>query len=163
MILTMTTVGYGDIFPITPGGRVFTIIACIIGTFVVSLIISQLTSLIKLEPDQEKAYDEIMNEESRKNLDKVLHKRVDFFIKYKVAKLRKKQFKEVFKVQAPYFKFREQMEYNSEYDFLMQTHRTSKSSTQRVGRFACKYNSRIYQIMCYHARPHEDESIENNR
>lgn len=110
----MTTVGYGDIYPITPGGRIFTIIACIIGTFVVSLIISQLTSLIKLERDQEKAYDEIMNEEKRKDYDKTLLKRVDFFIKYKVAKLKKNQFKEVFRVQAPYFKFREQMEYSKQ-------------------------------------------------
>lgn len=114
MILTMTTVGYGDIYPVTPGGRIFTILATIIGVFVVSLIISQLTALIALEPEQEAAFDEIMNEEKRKNNAQVLDKRIQFYIRYKIAKLRKKQFKELFKVQAPYFKFREQIDYNNE-------------------------------------------------
>jgi uncharacterized membrane protein len=113
MILTMTTVGYGDIFPITPGGRVFAIIACIIGVFVVSLIISQLTALIELEPDQMSAYEAIMEEEQSKNKAAIMDKRVKLFIKYKMSKLRKLQFKEVFKAQAPYHKFREQIEYNA--------------------------------------------------
>ncbi len=113
MILTMTTVGYGDIYPITPGGRVFTIMACIIGVFVVSLIISQLTALIELEPAQMSAYEAIMEEEQSKNKSQLLDKRVQLFIKYKIAKLRKLHFKEVFKVQAPYYRFREQIEYNS--------------------------------------------------
>lgn len=116
--MTMTTVGYGDIFPITSGGRVFTIIACIIGTFVVSLIISQLTSLIALEPDQEAAYDEIMNEEKRKNHKEIMDRRAKFFMKYKIAKLRKDKkkikYKELFQNQVPYQKFREQIEYNNE-------------------------------------------------
>ena len=62
MILTMTTVGYGEIFPVTPGGRIFTIVACIIGVFMVSLILAKLTELIALDPDQQAAYEEILNE-----------------------------------------------------------------------------------------------------
>ena len=118
MILTMTTVGYGDIFPVTPGGRIFTIMACVIGTFVVSLIISQLTELIALEPDQEAAYDEIMNEKKRKNNKEILDRRVIYFLKYKVTKIRKEKkkvkYQELFQKQIPYQKFREQIEYNNE-------------------------------------------------
>ena len=57
MILTMTTVGYGEIFPVTPGGRIFTIIACIIGVFMVSLIMAKLTELIDLDSGQSEAYE----------------------------------------------------------------------------------------------------------
>jgi hypothetical protein len=118
MILTMTTVGYGDIFPVTAGGRIFTIMACIIGTFVVSLIISQLTELIALEPDQEAAYDEIMNEKKRKNNKEILDRRVKYFLKYKITKVRKEnkkvKYQELFQKQVPYQKFREQIEHNNE-------------------------------------------------
>jgi Ion channel len=114
----MTTVGYGDIFPVTTGGRIFTIMACIIGTFVVSLIISQLTALIALEPDQEAAYDEIMNEQKRKGNKEILDRRAKFFVKFKFAKIRKLNkkvgYQELFERQVPYQKFREQIEYNNE-------------------------------------------------
>ena len=116
--MTMTTVGYGDIFPVTAGGRIFTIMACTIGIFVVSLIISQLTELIALEPDQEAAYDEIMNEKKRKNNKEILDKRVKYFLKYKVTKIRKEKkrvnYQALFQKQIPYQKFREQIEYNNE-------------------------------------------------
>lgn len=119
MILTMTTVGYGDIFPITPMGRVFTIVACIIGVFVISLIISQLNELIALEPDQEAAYDEIMNEVTRKNNSQILQKKVDLYLIWKFSRIRKYKrritYQEYFKKQAPYQRFREQIAYNEEY------------------------------------------------
>jgi voltage-gated potassium channel len=37
VVLTMTTVGYGDIVPVTDLGRLITIMACFLGTFIVSL------------------------------------------------------------------------------------------------------------------------------
>lgn len=118
MILTMTTVGYGDIFPITPMGRIFTIAACIIGVFVISLIISQLNELIALEPDQEAAYDEIMNEEIRRNNKQILDKRIEYFLIWKITRIRKYKkkvtFKDYFKKEAPYKRFEEQIAYNEE-------------------------------------------------
>jgi hypothetical protein len=56
MILTMTTVGYGDIFPVTTAGRITTIIACIWGMFVVSMIIVTLTNIIMLTKEEDAAY-----------------------------------------------------------------------------------------------------------
>ena len=43
IILTMTTVGYGDIYPVTHLGRGSAIVACIWGMFIVSLFIVALT------------------------------------------------------------------------------------------------------------------------
>ncbi len=52
-IVTLTTVGYGDIYPITPGGRIFTFVILIIGLGVVAvptgLIASALTKTINKE------------------------------------------------------------------------------------------------------------------
>lgn len=67
----MTTVGYGDIFPVTPGGRIFTIIACICGSFMLSLIMAKLTDMITLDGDQQSAYDEILNEKKREKTNQV--------------------------------------------------------------------------------------------
>ena len=44
VILTMTTIGYGDIYPTTHLGRVTCIIACIWGVFILSLFVVALTS-----------------------------------------------------------------------------------------------------------------------
>tara|TARA_B100000959_G_scaffold260425_1_gene296900 strand:+ start:70 stop:801 length:732 start_codon:yes stop_codon:yes gene_type:complete len=62
-ISTMTTVGYGDIVPITIGGKIFTSIISFIGIGVVSiptaLLASSLTNLIKVdkEDDQQHLWD----------------------------------------------------------------------------------------------------------
>ncbi|MCK5126579.1 MAG: ion transporter [candidate division Zixibacteria bacterium] len=52
-IVTLTTVGYGDVYPITTGGRIFTSIVALIGIGVVAvptgLIASALTKIIKKE------------------------------------------------------------------------------------------------------------------
>ena len=44
VVVTMTTVGFGDYFPKTHLGRFVIVIACFIGVFIVSLTISTLTS-----------------------------------------------------------------------------------------------------------------------
>ena len=46
----MTTVGYGDIYPITPFGRVIGVIAALWGTFVISLLIIVATEVFTLKP-----------------------------------------------------------------------------------------------------------------
>ena len=58
-IATLTTVGYGDVVPITLGGRIFTIIVLILGLLIVTVPAGlSATSLIKAR--------EIQEEEERK-------------------------------------------------------------------------------------------------
>ncbi len=61
MILTMTTVGYGEVYPVTVMGRIFTIIACIWGSFCMSMVIVTLTGVIQFSPEEETSYNEINN------------------------------------------------------------------------------------------------------
>ena len=50
-ICTLTTVGYGDVYPITTGGKIFTSIISIIGIAIIAiptgLLASSLTSILK--------------------------------------------------------------------------------------------------------------------
>ena len=48
IILSMTTVGFGDVVPLTNLGRLFTMIACFAGTFVISLMTVTITTKIQM-------------------------------------------------------------------------------------------------------------------
>ncbi|OMJ87672.1 hypothetical protein SteCoe_10599 [Stentor coeruleus] len=69
IIITMSTVGYGDFYPITHLGRVIDVVACFWGTFLVSLMVLSLTISSELTPQERKAYDSIKKKEDRKNLE----------------------------------------------------------------------------------------------
>ena len=49
MIVTMTTVGYGDYYPSSTLGRIIGIIACIFGIFLISMMIVTITNLLNFE------------------------------------------------------------------------------------------------------------------
>ena len=58
-LATLTTVGYGDVYPITVGGRLFTLLVLIVGLGIIAvptgLIASALTEIRKQEGDKESA------------------------------------------------------------------------------------------------------------
>ena len=56
LIITMTTVGYGDGYPSTHGGRFIAIIACIIGMVLVSLMVVSLTNASDFNREETRAY-----------------------------------------------------------------------------------------------------------
>lgn len=56
IIITMTTVGYGDYFPMTYYGRSIGVIASFFGTLLVSLMIVSLTIAIDFTMNQEQAF-----------------------------------------------------------------------------------------------------------
>jgi len=45
--VTLTTVGYGDVVPITPGGRIVAVAAMVIGIIVYSLVVANLTVFLE--------------------------------------------------------------------------------------------------------------------
>ena len=59
IILTMTTIGYGDIYPVTHFGRISAILACIWGVFILSLFVVALTVTTEFNDREKDAYDEI--------------------------------------------------------------------------------------------------------
>jgi hypothetical protein len=113
MILTMTTVGYGDIYPLTVLGRSATILACIIGVFVVSMIMSKLQELIKLDSDEQQAFDEIMNEAKRKENDKIKEQLMNYFIIFRIAVFRKRPYPEVVRKKMEYVLFKQKIAYKN--------------------------------------------------
>ena len=54
-IITMTTVGYGDMFPVTAFGRVIGVVCAIWGTFIISLLIIVAEQVFALKHVEEKA------------------------------------------------------------------------------------------------------------
>jgi Ion channel len=56
VLITMTTVGYGDYFAQTHCGRVVAIICAFWGVFIVSLFVVALTNMLEFNPPENKAY-----------------------------------------------------------------------------------------------------------
>ena len=55
-VITMTTVGFGDMYPATNFGRIVGVVACFIGMILVSLAIVSLTNITEFSVREEKAY-----------------------------------------------------------------------------------------------------------
>lgn len=64
MVLTMTTIGYGDIYPSTHLGRLVTIIAGIWGVFVLSLFVVTLNNITQLTKKEHNSYEEIIRKDN---------------------------------------------------------------------------------------------------
>jgi hypothetical protein len=56
IIITMTTVGYGDFFPSTIFGRLIIIFACISGVFLISMLVVSVTNLLNFEEGEKTAF-----------------------------------------------------------------------------------------------------------
>ena len=57
IIITMSTVGYGDYYPISNLGRVVGILACLWGVFIVSIFVVTLTNLLEFTKQEAKSYE----------------------------------------------------------------------------------------------------------
>ena len=57
----MTTVGYGDLAPVTPFGRVISVVNALWGSFIISMMVSVFNSVLYLSENEKKAIVEICN------------------------------------------------------------------------------------------------------
>lgn len=69
IIITMTTVGYGDFYPTTHLGRCVDVIACFWGTFLISLMVLALSISSELTPQERKAFNLIKKNEMKNELE----------------------------------------------------------------------------------------------
>jgi hypothetical protein len=53
----MTTIGYGDIFPISVGGRFIVILAGISGFLILSMLVNIIQAFTLLKPSENMAYE----------------------------------------------------------------------------------------------------------
>jgi len=71
VIISMTTVGYGDIFPRTHMGRFVAFISSIVGMIIQSLLIVRLSDLVGLSIDEKKAYSEIKKLDDQNKIEQL--------------------------------------------------------------------------------------------
>jgi len=67
VVETITTIGYGDIYPTTYFGRVLAIIACIFGTFVLTLLIVFLNTYIVFDEYEKAVYYQVLEDDIKAN------------------------------------------------------------------------------------------------
>ena len=68
IIITMTTVGFGDYYPSSIIGRIIGIISCFMGVFLISMLVVTITNVLNLTPHEQNVYMilEKVNLESQK-------------------------------------------------------------------------------------------------
>ena len=61
VVITMTTVGYGDVYAVSPFGRAISIINALWGAFVISMLVASIGQVFDLNDNQKKAIVQITN------------------------------------------------------------------------------------------------------
>ena len=82
IVLTMTTVGYGDIYPMTILGRVIAVIACLWGTFLTSLMVVALKISTEHSKQEQRAFNEIKRYIKNQNKEQLAKDFIVYAIKY---------------------------------------------------------------------------------
>lgn len=82
IVVTMTTVGYGDYFPRTHLGRIVIILACFCGVFIVSLTVVTLTSASEFSRGEKLTYKILHRLRQRKTIERLAKYVIFYNIRY---------------------------------------------------------------------------------
>jgi potassium intermediate/small conductance calcium-activated channel subfamily N protein 2 len=97
VIVTMTTIGYGDIFPESHMGRFIIIVACIWGVFILSLFVVMLNNNIQLSKEESDAYEDMVKKiDIKENLQNDAILMMQNFFRLKIMKMKKCNVKDRF-------------------------------------------------------------------
>jgi hypothetical protein len=119
IIVTVTTsnyifkyliiVGFGDFVPTTIVGRIIGVFVCIVGVFLLSLLVVASINYTKLDNDEDKAYKDIEVVCTQNQHINFFKNYFDAYIKYKVLRLKKKfQIKDFF-IKKNQFKIQKEL------------------------------------------------------
>lgn len=90
VMLTMTTVGYGDFFPKTHQGRFIAVLSCIWGIFLISLMVVTLTNFLLFTNEESRSFNYINRvkalEKSKKFAKLYIKSQLERFLYYKRSK-----------------------------------------------------------------------------
>lgn len=84
IVITMSTVGYGDYFATTHYGRFVSVIACFWGTFLISLMVLSLTISSEFTPQESKSFNQIKKNEAEEEVKVKAANAIKFGIKLKI-------------------------------------------------------------------------------
>jgi len=117
IMITILTVGYGDFYPQTSVGRIIAIIACLWGTFLISLMVVSLTVSVEFTPQEQKAYNELKKGELYRDLKTKALNFIRFSIMLKNFPEKREQIKDP-DLRLKYIKTYDQLKY-SLYEFSL--------------------------------------------
>ena len=80
ILMTITTVGYGDYFPHTAIGRIIILIVAIWGTFIVSMMVVVVSNTLTMEKNEKRTSIIINKLELRKDIQNEARQLVGYFM-----------------------------------------------------------------------------------
>ena len=104
VVLTMTTVGYGDYFPVTEPGRIVGFLACLWGVLVVSMMVVTLSNMLSLESGEDKAFMLLRRLEYKKDLREKAASVLGAAVRFRYMSARKDTDQKKLKSQAAKFR-----------------------------------------------------------
>jgi len=113
VILTMTTVGYGDIYPRTIGGRLVIFFCSIFGVIIVSIVVVSVNNLLEMSKMETNAYTVIKRLGFKSSMKKSAAKVIKQLIRthLKIKKRNPLDVSKVFKLNKNLDKFKKNLRY----------------------------------------------------